>query len=102
RNILVERARRKSSEKHGGAKRVAGDPEELQLGGDAPGRDLVALDDALRRLEADDPTRARIVELRFFGGLTHEQIAEALSIPLRTIEREWRVARTRLQRELKA
>ena len=62
--------------------------------------DLVALDEALGRLEQIDPEQARLVELRFFGGLTIEETAEAMKISPATVKRHWAVARAWLAREL--
>lgn len=62
--------------------------------------DLVALDDALERLSTLDPRQARIVELRFFGGLTVEEVAHLLEVSTRTIEKEWRRVRAWWSREL--
>jgi DNA-directed RNA polymerase specialized sigma24 family protein len=64
------------------------------------GTDVVAVDDALKSLEALDPRKARVVELRFFGGLSTEETAEVLSISGRTVEREWNLAQAWLLREL--
>jgi RNA polymerase sigma factor (sigma-70 family) len=61
---------------------------------------LIALDQALDRLAELDPRQARIVELRFFGGLTEEEIAGVLAISLATVQRNWRIARAQLQHEL--
>ncbi len=66
------------------------------------GAELVALDDALTSLEAIDPRKCRVVELRFFGGLSQEETAEALKISPRTVLREWNLARAWLHRELRA
>ena len=100
REILVEQARRRSSLKRGGAwQRV--DPGEIALAVEAPELgDLLALDEALARLEEQDPLKARIVMLRFFAGLTMLEVAEVLGLPLVRIEREWRFARSWLQREV--
>jgi RNA polymerase sigma factor (TIGR02999 family) len=62
--------------------------------------DLIALDDALQGLGADDERAARVVELRFFGGLTLPQVARTLSLPLRTVERDWQWARAYLHAQL--
>lgn len=62
--------------------------------------DLIALDEALQDLETFDPRQSRIVELRFFGGLTNEEIGEVLAISSRTIKREWRLAKAWLRREI--
>jgi RNA polymerase sigma factor (TIGR02999 family) len=96
RRILVDYARRRLAGKRAGeAVRVTLD-ESL----DAPAErdaDLVALDDALRELEAVDPQLSRVVELRYFGGLTTREAAEALGISTRTLEREWATARAWLR-----
>ncbi len=63
--------------------------------------DIIALDDAMRRLASMDPTQARIVELRFFGCLTNKQASELLGISTRTAEREWRSARAWLLAQIK-
>lgn len=65
-----------------------------------PGLDLEALDDALRRLEAISPERARVVELRFFGGLSFEEVAEVQGVSVSTVKRQWQVARIWLMTEL--
>jgi RNA polymerase sigma factor (TIGR02999 family) len=101
RRILVEQARRKKRLKHGGDhRRVDLDASCLVMPG--PPDDLEALDEALRRLEAADPPAARLVQLRFFAGLSMPQAAQALGIPLRTAERNWTYARTWLHRALAA
>ncbi len=99
RRILVDRARRARSEKHGGNLRrqplegvdKAFDPDEL---------DFVALDRALDGLEQRDPRAARVIELRFFAGLSVEDTAKALETSERTVAREWNVARAWLVREI--
>ena len=101
RQILVERARARAAAKRGGAAiRVTLD-EGLAVNGE-PSIDLVALDEALTRLALIDPQHARIVELRFFGGLTVEEGAEALEISPATVKRGWSMARAWLKRELSA
>ena len=99
RRILVEHARGHRSEKRGGAlRRVPIDAVEL---GTAERSDLlVALDEALDRLQALDRRQAQVVECRFFGGLTEEETSEALGIGLRTVKRDWAKARSWLHREL--
>jgi RNA polymerase sigma factor (TIGR02999 family) len=99
RRILVAHARRRSADKRGGgAIRVALHPE---MAASKP-RDiaLVAMDRALEALEQVDPQQSRIVELRFFGGLTVEETAEVLGISSRTVKRDWRMAKAWLQRAL--
>ena len=99
RQILIERARARGAQKRGGAQpRVTLD--EALVPGQAPSVDLVALDEALERLERLDPEQARLVELRFFGGLTIEETAEAMDISPATVKRHWTVARAWLAREL--
>ena len=66
-----------------------------------PSADLLALDEALNRLKALHPRQAEIVEMRYFGGMKEEEIAEVLKVSLRTVQQNWRVARLWLYRELK-
>ena len=99
RRILVESARRKKQPRRGGEHRRVG-LADAHLEVSAPSDDLLALDDALERLEQADPTPAKVVKLRYFAGLTMPQVAEALGIPLRSAERHWTYARTWLYREL--
>ena len=104
RQILVERARRRRAAKRGGDPiRVTFDEQRPDAGDAAGGADAVdvlALDEALTRLAAIDPTQARVVELRFFGGLTIEETAEVLGISHATVERDWRAARAWLRHEM--
>jgi RNA polymerase sigma factor (TIGR02999 family) len=99
RRILVEQARRKRRRKHGGCCRRV-DLDEAVPAGENRLDDVLALDEALRRLEADDPLAARLVQLRYFAGLTMREAAEALGTSLRQAERNWTYARTWLHREL--
>lgn len=100
RRVLVHIARAKGYQKRGGdAVRITFDealPVMLE-----PGRDLVALDDALEALAAVDERKARVVEMRFFGGLSVEQSARALDVSVETVMRDWKVAKAWLLRELK-
>ena len=99
RQILIERARARDAQKRGGGQpRVTLD--EALVAGQEPTVDLVALDLALERLAAIDPAQARLVELRFFGGLTVEETAEEMNISPATVKRHWAVARAWLAREL--
>jgi RNA polymerase sigma factor (TIGR02999 family) len=99
RQILVERARARQAVKRGGAGiRITYD--ESMAARTEPPVDLIALDLALARLESLDRTRARIVELRFFGGLTVEETAEAMGISPATVKRQWSLARAWLYREI--
>ena len=99
RQILVDHARRKGAAKRGGdAQRVTiADPGSRD--GLAP-MDLVALDGALESLHDIDARQARVVELRFFGGLTVEEVAAALDVSPRTVELDWRMAKAWLSRAL--
>jgi RNA polymerase sigma factor (TIGR02999 family) len=97
--ILVDYCRGKQFQKRGGgAVRVTFD-ENLEVGGDRSA-DLLALDQALERLEAQDARKSRIAELRYFGGLSVQEVAEALTISVATVMREWRLTKAWLQREL--
>jgi RNA polymerase sigma factor (TIGR02999 family) len=102
RQILVQRARAKHAEKRGaGAERITLD--ESIAGRAAPteaGIDVLALDEALTRLAELDQQQAKIVELRYFGGLTIEETAESLEISPATVKRQWTLARAWLRREL--
>jgi RNA polymerase sigma factor (TIGR02999 family) len=99
RQILIERARARGAIKRGGqVPRVTLD--EALVGGNGPSYDLLALDEALGKLAAFDPEQARLVELRFFGGLTVEETAEAMNISPATVKRHWTMARAWLAREL--
>jgi RNA polymerase sigma factor (TIGR02999 family) len=92
RRILVENARRKDREKHGGGRRREPADLDTLCAGD-PAEDLLGLHEALERFAAHDPLRARLVELRYFAGLTLEQAADCLDISLSTAARDWRYAR---------
>jgi RNA polymerase sigma-70 factor (ECF subfamily) len=100
RRVLVDEARRRQ------ARRYGGDAVQVSLA-NAEGiaheknTDLVALDDALKELATFDERQSRIVELRFFGGLSLEETAEALNISPRTVQREWSLAQAWLYRELR-
>lgn len=92
RRILVDRARNKSSLKRGGGRERV-NIEDIDLAA-APTDDRVILvDDAVTRLEAEDPESARVVTLKFFGGLTNKEVAESLGVTERTVERQWAYAK---------
>jgi RNA polymerase sigma factor (TIGR02999 family) len=98
RRILIDNARRKERPKHGGGRqRIELDPE---LPASRPRVNLIALDDALTRLEQREPAKAQLVKLRFFAGLTIPEAARALGISVATAERRWTYARTWLYAEL--
>jgi len=100
RRILVDFARRKRSQKRGdGAIQVTlGDARGVSTG---PSQDLEALDDALNALAAVDERKARVIELRFFGGLDVKETASVLKVSADTVVRDWRLARAWLARELR-
>jgi RNA polymerase sigma factor (TIGR02999 family) len=101
RQILVERARARGALKRWGALDRVSLHESLAGAANVPDM-LPALDEALERLEKLDPEQARIVELRFFAGLTNEEAADALGISVATLKRRWNLARAWLFRELSA
>lgn len=99
RQILVDQARRKYAQKRGGgAHRTVADEAELAIS--PPSDDVLAVHEALERLEQEDPHKARIVTLRYFCGLTMEETAAALGMSLSSLEREWRFIRTLLYTRL--
>jgi RNA polymerase sigma-70 factor, ECF subfamily len=101
RRILVDFARKRGCKKRGGgAAKVAFD--DALFASPGRGTDLVALDDALKSLAEFDPRKARVIELRFFGGLTPEETAEVLAVSPDTVYRDWRLAKAWLVRELTA
>ena len=99
RHILLDRARRRVAAKRGGAApRV--NLDEVPDIGSGRARELIALDDALNALAKVDPRKARVVELRFFAGLSVEETAEVLKVSSDTVKRDWRLARAWLLAEL--
>src|SRR5262249_29184195 len=100
RNILVEQARRKAAVKHGGNSVRESDAIDLAI--ETPAEDILALDEAVRNLEKEDPDAARVVMLKHFAGLADGEIAAVLDVSERTVRREWRFARAWLQKELGA
>src|SRR5690606_31446625 len=100
RQILVQRARARGAAKRGGApQRVTLD--DRSAGSTPPGDiDVLALDEALKRLAAIDPEQTRIVELRYFGGLTVEETADVVGVSPATVKRQWAMARAWLKRAL--
>jgi len=99
RRVLIDHAKSNQRAKRGGGA-VKISLEEPILLSEAPGMDLVALDEALTRLEKMDPQRGRIVELRFFAGLSNEEAAEVLAVSPATVQRQWAGARAWLYHEL--
>jgi RNA polymerase sigma factor (TIGR02999 family) len=101
RRILVERARRKRSQKHGGEmKRI--DLDVAIVVTEDPSEDLLALDEALTRLEEQWPDKAKLVKLRYFAGLTIPEASDAMGVSTATAERYWRFARAWLHSQLNA
>ena len=100
RHVLIDYARRRNADKRDGGIRVP--LRENMMPSEPEGVDLVALDEALERLGARDERLVRIVECRFFGGMTIEETATALDISPRTVDRGWARARTYLYRDLTA
>jgi RNA polymerase sigma factor (TIGR02999 family) len=101
RRILVDHARANQAEKRGGQHYTVSLSEADRFG-DSPDIDLLRIHEALERLAAIDQQQSRIVELRFFGGLTIEETAETMRLSHTTIERDWKMARAWLRREMGA
>jgi RNA polymerase sigma factor (TIGR02999 family) len=106
RHILVDAARRRCAARRGGADHrrsaIAGpDLDNIPVNGSDHSRDFVALNDALTELAQIDPRKAKVIELRFFGGLSVEETAEILEISPQSVMRDWRLARSWLMRELR-
>ncbi len=99
RRILVEKARHKAARKHGGGT-IRHDVESLHLAAIEPREDLLALDEALTRLAETDAVAAKLVELRYFAGLTLPECAQALGVSPRTADRLWAFARAWLHRRI--
>src|SRR6185295_9827506 len=100
RRILVDQARARTSQKRGGRAATVSLDEALIVSDD-PREDFVALDDALEALAAFDGRKSRVIELRFFGGLSVEETASVLKVSPETVMRDWRLAKVWLQREMR-
>ena len=100
RRILVEHARRQNVKRGRGVQHVSLDDVVVVDGGEDAETDLIALDEALIALARIDPRKVQIVEMRFFGGLTVEEIGEVLDVSTGTVKRDWRAAKAWLHREL--
>jgi RNA polymerase sigma-70 factor (ECF subfamily) len=98
RRILVDHARSRSRVKRGGGAQMVSLADQAGVSKEA--EEVIALDDALTNLAEMDPRKSQIVEMKFFGGLTTEEVAEVLKITTRTVEREWRKARAWLNRAI--
>ena len=99
RRILVDHARAKQAKKRGGGDQKVSLDQAVLVRPEAP-EQFLALDEALERLAKRDPRQARIVELRYFGGLSEEEAAEVLEVSVRTVKRDWSVARAWLYQQL--
>ena len=100
RRILVDFARSKRYQKRGGGAVKVTFVEDLPVANE-PGHDLVAIDDALEALAKVDDRKSRVVELKFFGGLTVEETADVLKVSPETVMRDWKLAKAWLMREMK-
>jgi RNA polymerase sigma factor (TIGR02999 family) len=103
RRVLVDHARARHAQKRDATRLVLAEAPAAAIGGvvqPSPDADLLALDEALRRLADKDPEQHQIVELRYFGGLTIEETAHVIGCSPRTVKREWQMARAWLHREL--
>jgi len=92
RRILIERARRRSRLKHGGGQ-VRRDIQGLELADTTPDDKVLLINEALERFQAEDPEKASVVAMKFFGGLTNREVAESLNVTERTVERQWAYAK---------
>ena len=99
RRILVDHARARQADKRGGGIEHAEINDEI-IGSDERGDELIAVDEALARLAAWDPVKSRVIELRFFGGLSIEECAEVMEVSVATVNRHWRMAKAWLHGEL--
>jgi len=100
RRILVDHARAKHAEKRGGANQQRLSITSAREAGATPDLDVLALNEALEELATLDPQQSRIVELKFFGGLSIEETAEVMDLGHATVERDWKMARAWLRRKL--
>ena len=100
RRILVENARRKARLKRGGGQERL-NIDDLELAATPPDDKVLLIDEALERLQAEDPDTARVVVLKFFGGLTNQEVATSLGVTERTVERDWAFARAWLFRAIR-
>ncbi len=95
RRILVDSARHKARIKHGGGQ-IRLDISDLELSGSSPDEKILLINEALEQLQKEDSEKARIVVMKFFGGMTNQEVAENLGVTERTIERQWAFAKARL------
>ena len=100
RRVLVDIARRRQANRRGGSEAVRVPLETVDIASPQPDHDILAVNEALERLALEDPRKARVVELRFFGGLSEEEVAETLGVSLRTVQGDWAFARAWLYQAL--
>ena len=100
RRILIENARRKARLKRGGGQ-VRVDADQIELAATTPDEKILLINDALDLLQAQDPEKARVVVLKFFGGRTNQEVAESLGVAERTVERHWAYAKAWLFRNIR-
>jgi len=101
RRILIDNARRKARIKHGGGQSRV-DIADVQVAEKTPDDDILLINEAVEQLETENPEQARIVVMKFFGGLTNEEVAENLGVSERTVDRLWAAAKVRLFRWIRA
>jgi len=101
RRVLVDIARRRRADRRGGKGMIRVPLDDIDLPASERDADLVAIDEALERLAAEDARKARVVELRFFGGLSVDETAEALGVSVRTVHNDWVFARAWLYRAIR-
>ncbi|HWL17863.1 MAG TPA: sigma-70 family RNA polymerase sigma factor [Opitutus sp.] len=101
RRILIENARRKARLKRGGGQQRV-DVDDVELAATSPEEKVLLIEEAVEKLEAEDPERAKIVVLKFFGGFTNEEVARSLGVTERTIERHWAFAKAWLFQTIRA
>jgi RNA polymerase sigma factor (TIGR02999 family) len=101
RRIMIENARRKSRLKRGGGQARL-NIEDLELAETTPDDKVLLIDEALERLQAEDPEKTRVVVLKFFGGLTNQDVAASLGVTERTVERQWAYAKAWLFRSIRS
>jgi RNA polymerase sigma factor (TIGR02999 family) len=101
RRILIENARRKSRLKRGGGQTRV-DIQTLDLAATTPDDKILLIDEALEQLQAEDPDRAKVVLMKFFGGLTNQEVAQTLGVTERTIERQWAFAKAWLFQKIRS
>lgn len=100
RRILIENVRRKSRLKRGGGQLMRIDLSEIDLAADAPDDRVLLIDEALERLRSENPEAAQLVVMKFFAGMTNQEVGESLEITERTVERRWAFAKAWLLRSI--